>query len=215
MQPRARYDKKLLRILEESAAIFAEKGYHRASIRDISAATGVSLSGLYYYFRSKEELLFLIQSHCYDALADGLEEGLESEEDPMRRLSVFVRNHLRFFVANRREMKVLSHEDEVLGGEFHNVVAEKKRRYTERASELLAAVRPEGGVGVRTATFALFGMMNWLHTWYRPGRDPAVEELADDVTRLFLEGFLSSAPPEAAATADPETDPAGSLWGSR
>ena len=51
-------------ILRTAAVIFAEKGYHQASIRDIARATRVSLSGLYYYFQSKEELLFLIEDHA-------------------------------------------------------------------------------------------------------------------------------------------------------
>ena len=46
--PRLRYDTKLTKILRVGSAIFAEKGYNGASIRDISAATGISLSGLYY-----------------------------------------------------------------------------------------------------------------------------------------------------------------------
>ena len=46
---------KLDHILRHSARIFAEKGFAGASIRDISRATGVSLSGLYYYFDSKQK----------------------------------------------------------------------------------------------------------------------------------------------------------------
>ena len=46
-EARTAYDEKLESILRASAAIFAEKGYHQASIRDIARATRVSLSGLY------------------------------------------------------------------------------------------------------------------------------------------------------------------------
>ena len=53
------YDEQLQQILKTSAKIFAEKGFHRTSIRDIARATGMSLAGIYYYFRTKEELLFL------------------------------------------------------------------------------------------------------------------------------------------------------------
>ena len=55
-----RYDLRLKEILHTSARVFAEKGFHNASVRDISRETGVSLAGLYYYFQTKEELLFLI-----------------------------------------------------------------------------------------------------------------------------------------------------------
>src|SRR5215210_4171661 len=77
---RSAYDEKLESILRTAASIFAEKGYHQASIRDIARATGVSLSGLYYYFDSKEELLFLIQDHAFGTLTGNLERMLEGVE---------------------------------------------------------------------------------------------------------------------------------------
>jgi hypothetical protein len=55
------YDQKLARILRIAAGEIAQRGFHNTGIRDISRATGVSIAGLYYYFSSKEELLFLIQ----------------------------------------------------------------------------------------------------------------------------------------------------------
>jgi TetR/AcrR family transcriptional regulator, cholesterol catabolism regulator len=171
--------------------VIAEKGYDRASIRDISRATGVSLSGLYYYVESKEELLFLIQDHCFGTVIANLERLLEGVEDPERRLRLLVDNHLRYFVNNIAEMKVLAHEAESLRGEYLEAVNGKKRRYAERCAEILTALRPADGVDVRVATFALFGMMNWVYTWYRPGRDVGVAELAETMSQLFLRGFLS------------------------
>ena len=53
---------KLQHILSISAQTFADHGFEGTSIRDISRATGVSLSGLYYYFESKQKLLYLIQN---------------------------------------------------------------------------------------------------------------------------------------------------------
>src|SRR5690606_11230025 len=91
---------------------------HSASIRDISRATGTSLSGLYYYFRSKEELLFLIQDHCFATVLQNLQARLRDVVQPEDRLRVLVDNHLRFFVANMNEMKVLSHEAASLTGEY-------------------------------------------------------------------------------------------------
>ncbi|HEX5725871.1 MAG TPA: TetR/AcrR family transcriptional regulator [Longimicrobiaceae bacterium] len=197
-EERSAYDEKLESILRTAAAIFAEKGYHQASIRDIARATRVSLSGLYYYFASKEELLFLIQDHAFGTLLANLERLLEGEEDPQRRLRILVENHLRYFLNNMAEMKVLSHESESLTGDFRRRVNAKKRRLAETAEAILADLRPAGDVDRRVATFALFGMMNWLYNWHRPERDVPLEKLVDDMTRIFLEGFL----PEGAERSD-------------
>ena len=65
VQSPSKYDQKLVHVLKTSAAVIAEKGYHSTSMRDISRETAMSLSGLYYYFSSKEELLYLIQDYCF------------------------------------------------------------------------------------------------------------------------------------------------------
>jgi AcrR family transcriptional regulator len=204
---RSAYDEKLESILRTAAGIFADKGYHQASIRDIARATGVSLSGLYYYFNSKEELLFLIQDHAFGTLLNNLERLLATETEPQRRLRILVENHLRYFTANTAEMKVLSHEGDSLTGDFRRRVNAKKKRLTEIAMEILGELRPDGDVDLRVATFALFGMMNWLYNWHRPETDVAIDRLVDDMYRIFAEGFLPageavSDAARAAATGD-------------
>ena len=190
MDSRTRYDDKLATILHQSAEVFAEKGFHRASVRDVSAATGVSLSGLYYYFRSKEELLLLIQTHVFETLLARLEERLASPLSPLERLRHLVHNHVQFFVENMAEMKVLSHESDALSPELSAPVRTLKRRYVDIVQESLAAVAPESTPEQRRlGAFTLFGQLNWIYTWYRPERDPSAHDLAEHFLRLFLEGF--------------------------
>src|ERR671914_2470147 len=92
----SRYDQKLEFILRNAARIFAEKGYHSTSMRDISRETGVSLSGLYYYCKSKDELLFLIQDNCFGRVLERLEERLGETDAPVEKLRVVIENHLSF-----------------------------------------------------------------------------------------------------------------------
>src|SRR5207237_4901580 len=103
----SRYDKKLAHILRTSARIIAENSYHSTSMRDISRATGVSLAGLNHYCKSKEELLFLIQDHCFGRVLERLKERVKGIDDPFDKLRIFIDNHLSFFAANMAEMKVL------------------------------------------------------------------------------------------------------------
>src|SRR5438105_8732944 len=146
----SRYDKKLEHILRTSARIFAEKSYHSTSMRDISRATRVSLAGLYHYCKSKEELLFLIQDHCFGRVLQRLEERLHGESDPIAKLRIFVDNHLSFFAANMAEMKVLSHEAESLAGDLHDHVSTRKRQYTRAARKILSEVQQAAASSPRT-----------------------------------------------------------------
>jgi len=187
------YDEKLARILQTAAASFADKGYHDTSIRDISRATGVSLSGLYYYFRSKEELLFLIMDHCFSAVLENARLLLAGETDPERRLRLFIENHLRFFVNNMKEMKVLSHEARSLTGDYRRLVNQKKGQYTDLCIQILTELAPAQSIDARIGAYSLFGMMNWIYNWYNPERDVPVAELAHQMSQLFLQGFLAAA----------------------
>ena len=132
----SRYDQKLELILRSAARIFAEKSYHSTSMRDISRATRVSLAGLYHYCKSKEELLFLIQDHCFGRVLERLEERITGIKDPFEKLRIFIDNHLSFFAANMAEMKVLSHEAESLAGDLHKDVSSKKDRYAKLARKI-------------------------------------------------------------------------------
>ena len=60
-----RFDRRLSEILDFATEVFAEKGYEGASMRDLSRLSGISLAGLYYYFDSKEKLLYSIQKHTF------------------------------------------------------------------------------------------------------------------------------------------------------
>lgn len=190
------YDQKLEFILRTAARIFAEKSYHSTSMRDISRATNVSLAGLYHYCKSKEELLFLIQDNCFGRVLERLEERLENVDDPIVKLGIFIENHLSFFAANMSEMKVLSHEAESLRGDLYTHVSTRKDKYTKLARQILHEVQESQGtkhpIDLTVATYALFGMMNWIYNWYDPQGQMKVSELAGNVMRLFLNGFRAN-----------------------
>jgi AcrR family transcriptional regulator len=168
-------------------------------MREIARATGVSLAGLYHYCKSKDELLFLIQDHCFGRVLERVEERLREVSDPVEKLRIVIDNHLSFFAGNMAEMKVLSHEADSLTGDWHEHVSNKKRQYTELVRRVLAEVRSMGGKSgqngsppdLTVATYALFGMMNWIYNWYDPQGKLSVGELVDSITKLFLSGFLS------------------------
>src|ERR1700752_2301305 len=103
-----RFDRRLAKILAHATDVFYQKGYEGASMRDLSRASGVSLSGLYYYFESKEKLLYLIQKHTFTTIVERLRQRLEDVSDPEMRVRVFILNHLEYFLANQKAMKVLS-----------------------------------------------------------------------------------------------------------
>ena len=184
-------DRKLQLILRHAATVFAEKGFEGASIRDISRSCRISLSGLYYYFESKQKLLFLIQSRAFTSILERLQLRLQAEISPEKRLRLLVENHVDYFLSHPLEMKVLSHEAEALEEPFRREVVAIKRRYYKLALRLYQDLARAGGVraaNARVAVLGLFGMMNWIYTWHNPKVDPSAEALSGIIAGIFLEG---------------------------
>lgn len=160
-------------------------------MRDLSRATGMSLAGMYHYFESKERLLYLIQKHTFSAILDRLRERLENVSNAEQGIRVFILNHLEYFLERQQAMKVLSHEDEVLEGAYGARIAEIKREYYRICRELLNRYKKEMGLQFdsRTAVLSLFGMMNWIYTWYNPRLDGGAEGLTRRMGDIFFRGI--------------------------
>ena len=159
-------------------------------MRDLSRASGMSLAGLYYYFESKERLLFLIQKHTFSTIVQRLKKRLDGVSDPEEQVRIFILNHLEYFLSNPQAMKVLSHEAEVLKNGFASEVAAIKREYYRICVGLLDELRRERGLefSTRIAVLSLFGMMNWIYTWHNPRVDADAEQVAREMGDIFLRG---------------------------
>jgi len=187
------YDQRLDHFLSRAARVFADQGYDRTTMRDLAAASGMSLAGMYYYVRGKEQLLALIQERCFTRVLAGAQQAVAGATDPLERLQAFIRHHVAFFAANLAEMKVLSHEASALTGERQRKVNAIKRRYVDLLESLLREAAPdEPRVDRSAAAYALFGMMNWIYNWYDRAGELDPERLAGLIARIFIGGFAEA-----------------------
>ncbi len=194
-----RFDRQLSKILEHATEVFCEKGYEGASMRDLSRATGMSLAGMYHYFGSKERLLYLIQKHTFSTILERLRARLKDAATAEQGIRQFIHSHLQYFLDHQQAMKVLSHEDEALNGALGREIAGIKREYYQICRELLNRYKKEKGLEFdsRTAVLSLFGMMNWIYTWYNPRLDGSADHLAEQMERIFFRGISGDAPNRA------------------
>jgi AcrR family transcriptional regulator len=211
------YDERLDSLLATAARVFAEKGFHPTTMRDLARETGMSLAGIYHYVSCKDELLSLIMERCFTRVVEGAEAELAQGRGPRDRLNRFIRHHVTYFARHMSEMKVLSHEAESLTGERVARVNELKRRYVALLVGLIKGI--EGATPSRSplsaprsrfsgpndapdataldpnvAAYALFGMMNWIYNWYDPKGTVPPETLAEQFSRIFLDGITVPSP---------------------
>jgi AcrR family transcriptional regulator len=192
IQPDAesRFASRLSEILSHATEVFCDKGYEGASMRDLSRASGMSLAGLYHYFGSKERLLYLIQKHTFSTIVEELKKRLADISKPEDRIRIFIQNHLEYFVTNQSGLKVLAHEDEALKNGFNSEIAAIKREYYRICLKLMEDLKRDRKLDFnsRTAVMSLFGMINWIYTWYNPRQDGTAKDLAHQMSAIILSG---------------------------
>jgi AcrR family transcriptional regulator len=187
------FDHKLELILGAAARVMAREGYGQSTIRMVAREAGMSLAGLYHYFASKDELLFLIQFHSFETIVRRLNERLEQVEDPKEQLRVMVTNHLEHFLSRMNELKVCANEMNTLSGDYYEQVRELRHRYLKVTLGIVEQIGVRVGgsrIDPWLATLYLFGMLNWIYMWFPAAEDTSAENLANQVLVLFLEGFL-------------------------
>ncbi len=131
--------------------------------------------------------------------------------DPGEQLRIFIRNHLEYFVTNQSGLKVLAHEDEALENGFGSEIAAIKREYYRICLGLVDDLKRQRHLDFnsRTAVMSLFGMINWIYTWYNPRVDGTAEELADEMSRYSWRvwGAASTGNPEPRTAVKPPRRP--------
>jgi AcrR family transcriptional regulator len=191
--PKEGYEQRLGHILAAACGVIARLGYERASMRAVAKATGVSLSGLYHYFDSKEKMLFLIQFRTFSALHQNLIEKLHGVVDPEEQLRVMIRAHLGYFAANMDALKVCSHELDTLSGPAYEETRDIRKEYyaliRSIIERLLDAHSPGASVNRHVLTMSLFGTLNWLYRWYDPVSGPSVATVSNQIATQFLHGI--------------------------
>ncbi len=195
------------RILQAAARFIAERGYHGMSMRRLADASQSSLSNLYNYFASKEEILYALQREAFQTLIASTEEALAEVPDPAGRLYVFISHHVHYFAQHPEVMRVLVHEAASLPADERATVRALKERYFAIGREIVGQL-VTGGCGrigadgrsvedvaeVDRITYSLFGMLNWIYGWYEPERHGSPEEVARTIHQMALCGLVSACP---------------------
>ena len=180
-------------IIAEAARLFKEKGYRATTLEDIAAAVGMLKGSLYYYIRSKEELLYLVVQQPIHQAYNKLEEIVNSDLPVKTKISQAFANHMKLFHQHYPHIAVYLHDFHNLKQKLQQSEIEAPKHYQQLWTKLLKQGVESGelrqDLDVRVIGYAMLGMCNWAYRWYNPSGNMSAEDVADIFTKLTLEGL--------------------------
>jgi len=186
-----RSEEKRAAILRGAAEVFRRKGFHGAGMREIAAGLGMAPGALYYYFESKEDLLYGCQILSLQRLLKSARRIAGDDAAPHEKLRRLVRAHL-------------GHILDELGGSFAHIefhalpepllgdVVSKRDAYERVVRKILREGIDRGvfrAMDVKLAALALLGALNWTVVWWKPEGNHDLDEVANQLAGTFLTGL--------------------------
>jgi len=176
-----------------AAQLFFERGFESTSVSDIADTLNITKAGLYYYFKSKQELLFQIVTTGLDNVKNEVLDPAHFIADPEERLKFIILNHSRLAAEGNHAVIIISHEINALTSEQRAIVQKRRRDYFDFVRNTLVELQRLGKIkeiDITTATFTLFGMILWLPRWFRSNGKLSVDKVCKDVCDMALRGLM-------------------------
>lgn len=182
-------------VLAVAVAAFNEFGYDATSIGIVARRLGLSKSAIYHHVSSKEELLRLALDEALSGLEGVLGQEGARTGDAAGRLAYVLRGAVGVLAQRLPYVTLLLR---VRGNtEVERDALQRRRAFDRAVADLVLQARQEGSLRAdiepRVATRLLFGMINSIVEWYRPGGPESPEQLAEDVLAVALDGLRQRA----------------------
>ena len=183
-------------LLDVAVEVFNERGFEATSMDELAARLGVTKSAIYHHVPSKVELLRLALDRALDALSAVTDEPGATTGRAIDRLEHVVRGSVRVLAAELPFVTLLLR---VRGNsEVERAALQRRREFDRivtalvREAEADGDVRPDVDPGVTSRL--LFGTVNSLTEWYRPGGGLTPDGLADALVTTTFAGLRSAQP---------------------
>jgi len=175
-------------ILDAAAAVFHQRGYQGGTLEEVGARLNITRAALYYYFRSKQDLLRALLTRAMRAGLAELETAIASSEDPQERLVACMVSLLELIGRERELFTIYFQENEAVmraaGDDARRIEEAYVRRFTEVVGDALAA-RELHTVDAAIVARGILGMCNWTYRWLRPNAPLAPADVAVQWAEAF------------------------------
>ena len=192
----ARRDDRREELLHVAAAVFAERGYHRASMREIGERWNVRQAAIYYYFPSKAKILQAICEYAISQFLDRLAVIEASDLPAAQKVRLGVRAHIEPLIEQRFYVHAFLFQRRELPDEARLPLDAKARAYEALWDAILTEGQKEGTISSaldrRLAVLAILGMCNTVARWSRTAAEFGLDQVAESFTQLLSTGLFGA-----------------------
>lgn len=181
-------------LLDNALELFGSQGFHATSVQTIVDRAGLTKGAFYHHFASKEDLLRLIHDQFLDVQRETIAEIVAAHDSPVDQLREMVRASVLTVAAYRQHVAVFFQEHRFLTGERATDVHGRRDAFEEQIESVIRAGIERGdfdpSISPRVALFGIVGMSAWVYQWYRPEGPLPVEEIADTLAAMAVNGLI-------------------------
>jgi AcrR family transcriptional regulator len=183
------------RLMRVSVELFAEQGYAQTSVQQIVDAAGVTKGALYHYFTSKDDLLFDIYDRLLSLQREHLDSIVARGLDPRETIRLICEDVIVTSIEWLHEATVFFRSQHMLSPERQGEVKRRRREYNDAFEAVLERGRAEGLFRTDIPSAVLiahfFSDPHYLAQWYSPGGALSKQQVASELTDLYLAGLTS------------------------
>ena len=178
-------------IVRTAAKLFSTKGYLATSMNDIAFNAKISKGAIYHYFQTKDEILNFIALNYVQFDVYELENELQSIKDPREKILFIITRHIRHYATYPNEAKVLINESYNIPTKKQRILLNTEKKYYQIVVGVLSDYIGDRLTKSKIKVFALtlFGMCNWIYTWYDSRGEIKPDDLAELIFNVFIGGI--------------------------
>jgi len=187
--------------------LFSRHGYEAVTLRQLGRAAGIEAGSLYYYIKSKQDLLFRILKETLDEDFAELENRLSAVQSPMSRLATFIEWFVRGIIAKKQTCFLWTSEIRSLKPANYRVISKKSRLFVDRLEDIVRQGTAAGlyrEPDIEGTVFAIWGLLSSPLMWLYPAQRTDVDGTIALLTRISFRCLAVE--PATATVSTPEQD---------
>lgn len=179
-----------LLILESAVRLFQDVGFPKASMRDIASCAGIKAGSMFYHFKDKDELLYIIMDNTIRAIISAQLQNYDVEAPLKDRLRSLIKTEVEFFLGRSpgASFQVLIHEWRHLSEKHAKFLMKNRDEYEVKWQQVLKECHDNKllTANPKIVRRLLNGAFAWINYWYQADGEMTIDEVVDEIQMMLV-----------------------------